>query len=151
MLEGSAMTEQSTNKVPRSFWVIGVVALVWNLLGLMAYLMQVTMDEATLAAMPAAERAVYESMPTWAVSAFAIAVNAGVLACLFLLLRKTWAVPLFVVSLVAVLVQDAGALFVAGGLEGMGAASAILPLLVLLIGAYLIVYSRSAKQKGWLR
>jgi hypothetical protein len=33
----------------------------------------------------------------------------------------------------------------------MGAASAILPLLVLLIGAYLIVYSRSAKQKGWLR
>ena len=145
------MTEQSTNQVPRSFWVIGAVALLWNLMGLMAYLAHVTMDEAALAARPAAERAVYESMPTWAVSAFAIAVNAGVLASLLLLLRRSWAVPVFIVSLVAVIVQDAGTLFVAGALEGMGAASAIMPLLVLLIGAYLVVYSRSAKQKGWLR
>ena len=145
------MSEQSTNKVPRSFWVIGAVALLWNLMGLMAYLAQVTMDEATLAAMPAVERAVYESMPTWAVSAFAIAVNAGVLASLLLLLRRSWAVPVFIVSLAAIIVQDVGAFFVAGALEGMGAASAIMPLLVLLIGACLVVYSRSAKQKGWLR
>ena len=145
------MTEQSTNQVPRSFWVIGAVALVWNLLGLMAYLMQVTMDEATLATMSAADRAVYESMPTWVVSAFAIAVNAGVLASLLLLLRRTWAVPVFVVSLAAVVVQDVGAFFLAGGLEGRGATSAVMPLLVLLIGGYLVIYSRSAKQKGWLR
>ncbi len=145
------MTEQSTNQVPRSFWVIGAVALVWNLLGLMAYLMQVTMDEATLATMSAADRAVYESMPTWVVSAFAIAVNAGVLASLLLLLRRTWAVPVFVVSLAAVVVQDVGAFFVAGALEGRGATSAVMPLLVLLIGGYLVIYSRSAKQKGWLR
>ncbi|MCJ7558597.1 MAG: hypothetical protein MUP90_17010 [Gammaproteobacteria bacterium] len=145
------MSEPSINTVPRSFWVIGGIALVWNLLGLMAYLMQVTIDEATLAAMPTAERAVYESMPTWAVSAFAIAVNAGVLASLLLLLRRTWAVPVFIVSLVAVVIQDAGALFVAGAIEGMAAASAIMPVLVLLIGGYLVVYSRSAKQRGWLR
>ena len=116
----------------------------------MAYIMQVTMNEAALGAMPAAERAVYESMPGWGVSAFAIAVTAGVLACIVLLLRKAWAVPLFIVSLVAVIVQDIGALFVAGALQGMGPSSAIMPVVVLGIGIYLIVYSRSARDKGWI-
>ena len=59
------MSDQSTNSVPTSFWVISGLALVWNLMGMMAYVMQVTMDEATLGAMPAVERAVYESMPSW--------------------------------------------------------------------------------------
>ncbi len=144
------MSDQSSTKVPTSFWVISVAALIWNLLGMMAYVMQVTMNEATLAAMPAAERAVYESMPGWGVSAFAIAVTAGVLACLVLLLRKAWAVPLFILSLVAVIVQDFAALFVAGALQGMGPTSAIMPIVVLGIGIYMIVYSRSAREKGWI-
>ncbi len=144
------MSDQSTNSVPTSFWVISGLALVWNLMGMMAYVMQVTMDEATLGAMPAVERAVYESMPSWGVSAFAIAVTAGVLACIVLLLRKAWAVPLFVLSLLAVIVQNIAALFVADALQVMGPTSAIMPLLVLGIGIYLIIYSRSARDKGWI-
>lgn len=144
------MTEHAKQDVPTSFWVISSVALVWNLLGMVAYVMQVTMDEATLGAMPAAERAVYEAMPGWGVSAFAIAVTAGVLACLVLLLRKAWAVPLFILSVAAVIVQDIAALFVAGALQGMGPTSAIMPIVVLGIGIYLVVYSRSARDKGWI-
>lgn len=145
------MSDQSNNNAPASFWVISVSALIWNLLGMMAYVMQVTMDEAALGAMPAAERAVYESMPAWAVSAFAIAVTAGVLACLVLLLRKAWAIPLFILSLAAVIVQDIGSLFVAGALQGMGLTSVIMPIVVLAIGIYLVIYSRSARDKGWIR
>ena len=144
------MSDQSNTKLPTSFWVISIIALIWNLLGMMAYIMQVTMNEATLGAMPAAERAVYESMPSWGVSAFAIAVTAGVLACIVLLLRKAWAVPLFILSLVAVIVQDIGALFVAGALQGMGPTSVIMPLVVILIAGYLIHYSRLARSRGWI-
>lgn len=145
------MTEQSSSKLPTSFWVTGVLALVWNLIGMMAYVMQVTMDAATLSAMPDIERAVYESMPAWATSAFAIAVTAGVIASAGLLLRKAWAFGLFYVSLVAVIVQDAGALLFAGALQAMGASSLIMPITVIAIGTYLIVYSRSARKKGWIR
>jgi hypothetical protein len=145
------MRTATTKKPPASFWIISSAALVWNLLGMMAYVMQVSMDEAALAALPVAERAMYENFPTWAVSAFAIAVTAGVLGSLLLLLRRAWAEPVFIASLVAVIVQDVGAIFVAGALETMGAASAVMPALVLLIGLYLISYSSSAKKKGWLR
>ena len=144
------MSDQSTISVPTSFWVISGIALVWNLMGMMAYVRQVTMDEASLGAMPAVERAVYESIPAWGVWAFAIAVTAGVLACIVLLLRKAWAVPLFVLSLLAVIVQDIAALFVAGALQGMGPTSVIMPIVVLGIGIYMIVYSRSARDKGWI-
>ena len=67
-----------------------------------------------------------------------------------LLLRKAWAVPLFVLSLLAVIVQNIAALFVADALQVMGPTSAIMPLLVLGIGIYLIIYSRSARDKGWI-
>jgi hypothetical protein len=144
------MKAKATSNVPKSFWVISGAALVWNLLGMMAYVMQVTMDEAAIANLDEAQRAMVENFPTWAVSAFAIAVTAGVLGSLLLLLRRAWAEPVFIVSLVAVVVQDVGAFMAAGGMDGFSPANAVMPVLVIVIGLYLISYSSSAKKKGWI-
>ena len=55
-------TEQDT-PIPRSFMLISAGALVWNLLGVAAYISQVTMSEAALAALPEGERLLYETIP----------------------------------------------------------------------------------------
>ena len=69
------MTELTANKtIPRSFWIISIVALVWNALGVMSYLMSVMMSPETLAAMPEEQRAMYETMPAWVTGAYAVAV-----------------------------------------------------------------------------
>lgn len=135
---------------PRSFLIVGVVALVWNLLGVMSYLMEVTRSPEALAQMSEAEQVLIETLPSWVTGAFAIAVFVGVLACLALLLKKAWAAPLFLVSLVAIILQMGYWLFVADTMEVYGPEAIVMPLLVTVIAIYLVWYSRDAKNKGWL-
>jgi len=144
------MPESTPTKPTRSFWTIGIVAVVWNLIGVLSYLMSVTAGPEALASLPEAERSLYTDIPAWATSAYAIAVFGGLLGSIGLLIRKAWAVPLFVVSLVAVVVQMGHAFFMTALLEVKGASGAILPLLVLAIAAYLAWYSRTARARGWL-
>ena len=144
------MVDSHSAKPTSGFRIIGGAALIWNLLGIMTYLMQVTMSPETLATMPEAERALYTDIPAWATSAYAIAVFGGTLASIGLLLRKSWAVPLFLVSLLAIVVQMSHALFMTDAIALFGASVAAMPVLLIVIAALLLWYSMSAKQRGWL-
>jgi uncharacterized protein with PQ loop repeat len=144
------MTDQPISKPTRWFWILGIAALIWNLFGVMAYIMQVTLSDEALAQLPADQRMLYETIPAWATAAFATAVFAGVLGCIALLLRKTWATPLFVLSLVGVLVQMFHAFFLTDSMAVNGPGSAAMPLLVIIIAAGLVWYSRLASARGWL-
>jgi len=144
------MPEETNNKPPRSFYIISVTALLWNLIGVMQYIMRVTMSDAAFAALPENQQAFIQDSPSWATAAFAIATNAGALACVLLLLRKAWAYPLFIVSLLGILVQDIHGFAMADGMAVFGGAGVVLTALVLAIGVYLVWYSRDAKDKGWI-
>ncbi len=135
---------------PRSFWIISVLALVWNLIGILTYLMSVTMSEEALAALPEAERALYSDIPAWVTAAYAIAVFGGTLGCVALLLRKAWAVPVLVGSLIAILVQMFHALALSDLIVVRGAGAAVLPLLIVAIAVYLVWFARSARARGWI-
>ncbi len=138
------------NKPARGFWIVSLLALVWNLIGVASYLMTVTMGPEALSGMSEAERSLYTDVPAWATAAFAIAVFGGLLGCVALLLRRAWAVPAFGVSLVAILIQMGHAFFMSAMLEVRGAGAAILPVLIIVIAVYLVWFSRSARDRGWL-
>ncbi len=144
------MSEDAIGGPPRSFYVISGVALAWNLLGVMAYIMQVTMSQEALNALPDAERMLYENAPSWAIAAFAIAVNGGALGALLLLLRKALAFPVLIASLVGVIVQMYHSLFIANSIEVYGPGGLIMPIMVVVISVFLVWYSRDAKGKGWI-
>jgi len=149
--EVNVMSDQINGKPPTSFWIIAGVALVWNLIGMVIYYMQVTSSPEDLAKYyNDVELAFITSTPTWATSAYAIAVTAGVLACVFLLLRKAWALPMFMISLAGVFVQDIYAFVMADGIGVWGMKGTILPFIVFVIGVGLIFYSRSAKDDHWI-
>src|SRR5216683_6829481 len=97
------MNDKTVGGVHWSFWAIGVVALIWNVMGIMNFFWQ--MNAERLAAMPELHRAIAEGRPAWATGAFAIAVVGGALGCLLLLLRKSAAFYLFIASLIGVIVQ----------------------------------------------
>jgi hypothetical protein len=136
---------------PRSFLIISVAALVWNLLGVMSYIMQVTMSPEALAQMPEAERLLYESLPSWVTGAHAIAVFGGALGCVALLLKKLWAVTLFLVSLFAIIVQMGYSLFMTNAGEVYGLQAVFMPLLVIVVAIFLVWYSQDARNKGWIQ
>ena len=138
------------DKPPTSFWVFGGAALVWNLIGLVAYISTVMMPPEALAKMTEDAQQFYQSTPAWATGAFALAVNAGVLGSLFLLLRKRWAVPLFVISLLSVIAQNVDAFVLRDAFGILGINSVILPTAIFVVGVLLLLYSRSCKDKGWL-
>lgn len=102
-------------------------------MGVMAYIAQVTMGAEEIAALPENEQALYESLPMWATSAFAIGVWGGALGSLFLLLRKTWATPVLVLSLIGVLVQMYHSFFVIDSIAVYGPGGVIMPIMVILI------------------
>lgn len=136
--------------VPVWFWVVAIVALIWNLLGAMAYIDQMSMTPEVLAALPDEQRVLYETVPAWATGAFAIAVFGGVLGCLLLLLKKKLAITLFIISLLGVLVQMFHSFFMTNSFEVFGPGGLIMPIMVFVIGFLLIWFSKMAKTKDWI-
>ncbi|WP_417785027.1 hypothetical protein [Tenacibaculum sp.] len=139
-----------SNKPTTLFWIIGVAALVWNGLGVMSYIGQAYMTDEVRAALPEAERALYENIPTWVTAAFAIAVFGGLIGSAFLLMRKKLARPMFLLSLIAIIVQMSYNLFMSRAAEVYGPGSVVMPIMVILIGVFLLMYSKKTITKGWL-
>ena len=63
-----------------SFWLIVVVALLWNVAGAINYLMQTNPE--FVATLPETHRAIIDGRPAWATGGFAIGVFGGALGCL---------------------------------------------------------------------
>lgn len=141
----------TTNKPKSMFWGIAIFALIWNAMGVMAYLSQQYMTDEVKALLPEAERELYNNVPAWATAAFAIAVFGGLLGSLALLIRKKWATILFLVSFIGIVVQMIHNFFMSNTMEVYGPGSVIMPLMVLVIGIFLIYYSKKANENGWLK
>ena len=141
----------TTNKPTALFWVIAIIALIWNGMGAMAYLGQKMMTPEALEMLPEAERALYNDIPMWATSAFAIAVWGGVLGAIFMLLRKKWAKTLFIISLIGIIVQMVYNLFISGAMDVYGPGGMIMPVMVIIIGIFLVWYCNKAIAQGYLK
>lgn len=135
----------NTTKLPVWFWIISVVALLWNLLGVSAYLM----DAYNMVELTAEQTAFKEHRPVWYTAAFAIAVFAGALGSIALLLRKKLAVVLFLLSLIAVLIIRVYEFFMQDDVE-MSGGTIVMPIIVVIVAALLYWYSKGAREKAWL-
>ena len=140
------MTDLSTNKPPIWFWIIAVIALIWNGMGVMAYLVRAFMTDEMIAAIPEEQQAEYLiEHPAWYTAAFALAVFCGALGCLALLLRKKWAYMLFLISFVAATIQQ---VYIMVTIEE---ASPIMPIMIIVVCAFLVWFSKMSTAKGWLK
>jgi hypothetical protein len=140
------MNDENVGGVHWSFWLIGVVALIFNAMGVINYFVQMNAD--SLASFPEVYRPIIEGRPAWATSAFAIAVFGGSLACLLLLLRKSAAFYVFILSLLGVIVTMVH-IFGVAGLSSIEVWIGVLMQWV--VTAFLIWYSKLAERKGWTR
>ena len=144
------MTTNGINKPPVWFWVVSAIGLLWNLTGVYSYLNSKLNKVAMLEALTQEQRELFEGIPAWATAAFAIAVFSGAIASIGLLIRKKWAYPLFIVSLIAAVLQFINWLFLQNAGEVYGGQAYVMPVLVVIVGVFLIFFSKSARQKGWL-
>ena len=127
-----------------------MIALLWNLLGCLAFAMDLRMTPEDVAALPEAQQALYAARPGWAVVATAVAVIGGALGCLGLLLGRKWAFVLLLLSLAGILVQDYGLFVLADGASLAGPAAVIMQAIVLAVGVGLVLLGRKGIVRGWL-
>jgi len=140
------MKDETAGGVHWSFWAIGAVALIWNVMGVINFFVQMNPD--ALAAYRESERAIVEGRPTWATGSFAIAVFGGAIGSLLLLLRRSAAYYFFMASLLGVIATMIHTLGI--GIDfGLGEILGII-LMPLVVAAFLIWYSKHAETKGWI-
>ncbi|MBL7004406.1 MAG: hypothetical protein ISR69_10310 [Gammaproteobacteria bacterium] len=138
------MNDKNLNAVHWSFWINAVALLLWNVMGGINFMMQ--MNPEMLANYPEAARSLVEARPLWATVAFAIAVFAGAIGCLLLLLKKSVAYYVFIASLLGVLVTNIYTFGITSSTEiWVGS------LMSLVVATFLIWYSKRAKRLGWIK
>jgi hypothetical protein len=155
MNEDSAKTGATENSAktlpPVWFWVISVIALLWYLVDMSAFFMRMLMTDEVIKTMPDHQQQFFQNIPLWVNIVFAGEVFGGALGSVALLLRKKWALLLFVISILGVLSQTSYLWFLTDHVSAQGASAVVMPLVAILIGAGMIVLAKSATSQGWLR
>lgn len=129
--------------------VVALLILLWNLMGLAAFVMQATADPRTLGD-PVTARA-FAAMPAWAWAAYAIAVLSGTAGAIALLMRRRVAWVLFAVTAVATIVQFGWTFLGFGLLSYKGPEVLIFPALIVLVAIGSSLYARRRARAGTWR
>ena len=143
------MNDEKAGGVHWSFWAIGAIALIWNILGGVNFFMQMNAD--IVSAMPETHRAIIIGRPVWATGGFAVIVFGGALGCLLMLLRKSAASYVFVVSLIGGIVTMIHTINIASSTIKFSVSEIVVMILMpLVVAMFLIWYSKQAESKGWI-
>lgn len=138
------MTNTLTSKPPIWFWIVSVIALIWNAMGVNAYLQQAYNTESYRTMYTEEQLEIAANMPIWVTAAFAIAVFAGAIAAIGLLLKKSWSVKLWILSLIAVIVQMGYTLI--NGYES----NMIMTIMIVAFAFIFVWFAKMSKTKNWL-
>lgn len=134
---------------PAWFRILALIAVLWNAFGVFNYLHSVGLFGDPMASLDAAQRAAAESIPSLVIGAFALGTFAGLIGSLGLVLRKAWALPVLLVSLLALVVLEGWIVFLSNALEAFGGVA--LPITITLGAVLLVWLAYRARQRGWLR
>lgn len=139
------------SKSPLWFKVVAVLAILWNLIGCLAFASDIRLTPDDVAKLPDAQQALYNARPSWAVASTAVAVVGGALGSVALIFGKKLALPLFIASLIGLLIQDYGMFVSVDGAALADSTAVVLQSLVMVIAVGLIFLSRKGISRGWLQ
>lgn len=144
------MTENQI-KIPVWFWIVAIILLIWNLMGVSAFFQHILISDEALQALPDNEKELYGKYPLWTKVAFAMAVMGGLLGSLALIMKKRVAKLLFMISFIGIVVQMVHSLFIAKAMDVYGPGALVMPIMVIVFGALAIRLSNVAIAKDWIK
>ncbi len=145
------MTDQSAPAepaiAPAWYWLVAAACLLFEAAGAYLFANSLNIDPASL---PLDQRAVFDATPQWMTIAWAVAIAAGLLGAFGLLLRRRFAEPLLLGSLLAVAVQFSGLFLVKQLREITPEDHLVVPVVILLLAYGFWQTSKLARRNGWL-
>jgi hypothetical protein len=135
---------------PSWFRIAAIVLLLWGLAALASFWMHLSFDPDD-PANAAYDRQLYRSLPGWLNWVYAVAVGTAFAGAVALLLRRAIAVPLFALSLAAVVVQFAWTLGMTDliAAKGLGTAAGF-PLVIFALAVLSLWLAERARRRGWI-
>jgi uncharacterized membrane protein len=135
---------------PVPVWLkwVSLALLLWSLAGFGAFISQFSMSADMIAALPQAERDLWTNMPAWAWIAYAIATLSALGGAMGLLMKKAWAVPLYAVSIIGIIVQFSYPFLIARAFTDL--AMMVFPIFILVMAVVQWMLTRNWRAKGWL-
>ena len=138
----------------KSFLIIGILALLWNIMGLFQFILAAFMQDIMLETYretyTAQQMELFLNTPTWYYIVFGICTITGVAASIALLLKNKIAVPFFLVSLLTVLVVQGFWILGTQAIALLGMEAVVMPMIVVVTSIFLYFYSKGAQQNNWL-
>ncbi|MBN2291427.1 MAG: hypothetical protein JXM70_03320 [Pirellulales bacterium] len=145
------MSEAMVTKPPRHLWIVGIVALLWNLLGVVDFILTRAKNVAYMGQFTPEQVEFFYRFPTWLVVFWAVAVWGSVLGIVLLLFRRKLAVHILVASFICMLVTMIHNYGFAGGAAILGTTGLIFSAVVFVIELALIIYAYVMVKKGVMK
>ena len=138
-------------KPPSWYWALAIVLLLWGVAGCVALYVHVAYGPSIDPAATDWDRAYYAALPVWFTPIYFVSIFGGLLGAIALLMRSKWAHPLFIASLVGVIVQF-GYVFLATDLIAHKGAMGTVPFpaFIAVIAVFQIWFAVYAKRRGWI-
>lgn len=155
--KGKIMPQSSETRPSILYWIISLFLLVWGIAGASIYiaLLFETPEEFAASAEDAAHAEIYAdyvaNIPAWAIGAGIIAAAARLLGAVGLLMRRAWALPLYVVSLIFFLAALYRAFVLANAAEAMSPPHIGIQVVFTSLTVFAIWFSLRNNSKGLLR
>lgn len=142
-----------TIKTPWHLWLVGVIAVLFNAIGVFDFVMSMAQGASYMASagMTPDQIAHYLEMPLWMKAVWAIGVWGAILGSVLILLRNKLAFAVFGVSLAAFLFSLIYTYVLTDGGEIMGGQMAITSVVITVLLLFFMWYSRLMAKRSVLR
>ncbi len=150
MTDSDSRLEEVRSRTPVHLWIVGVLTLLWNIMGAFDYLASQLELEFYMSKFTPELLAYFYGFPKWAVAGWAFGVWGALAGSIGLLMRRKWSVWAFAVSLAGLVVNSIYTLVLSNGLEIMGPGSLPFTVMIWLVAIFLLVYSWKLEKNGVL-
>jgi membrane-anchored protein YejM (alkaline phosphatase superfamily) len=142
-----------TTKAPWHLWLVGVIAVLFNAIGVFDFVMSMAQGASYMASagMTPAQIAHYQELPIWMLAVWAIGVWGAMLGSVLILLRNRLAFPVFAISLATFLVNLVYTYVLTDGGQIMGRSMAIVSVVITVLLVFFMSYSRLMTRRSVLR
>lgn len=140
--------EAPATRTPWHVWVVGILSLLWNASG--AYII-VTAQLGRLAGVSEAEAAYYAAQAPWFVALTDIALFSAIAGALALLIKSRFAVPLFAISLVSIVVTNGYDLIMGTSQMFNNTGTIVTTCLIWVLSVLQLWYAAAMRGRGVLR
>jgi hypothetical protein len=138
-------------KPPMWFWIVSALFVLWGLAGAFSIYLFVTVGPTMNPHPEAWDRAYAAAIPSWYLWVYVVAVGGGLLGGVALLMRSRLARPLFILSIIGVVIQFGYAFLATDLVAHKGLAATVpFPLVILLIALAQLWTANRAARRGWI-